>query len=203
MYTLAFSKTDQSGKGLEVAVIGKAHRALKDWMELPVISQGPVFRRIYRWERENKDDDLLAETGLSPGGVEHILKNRFQAAGIDIKTFSPHSLRAGFLTQASDDGVPLSEAMKMSGHKSQEVAGRYFRKADALKNQAADLLGGDRADRRITVDLAAVIEATVPYWTQEKKEKFLKQHGGNIRKRLQRELVRSVNELAEVDPGHS
>ncbi len=74
--------------------------ALKAWLEAARIKSGPVFRRIDRWER-------VSERGLSPFGVNYVVKQCLKRAGHGSKAYSAHGLRAGFLTQAAKDGVPL------------------------------------------------------------------------------------------------
>ena len=193
IYTIPHSKTDQTGEGHDVAVFGEAAEALKAWVDELAkagICEGQVFRRISRW-------GSISKAALSGKGVEHLMKQRLLQAGIDPEKFSPHSLRAGFLTQAADDGVALSEAMQMSAHKSYDVASRYYRKSDAAKNQAADLIGKNRGDATLPLDLAVAIRTARPRWGRRKRERFLKERRQRIATAMERELLVIVMDLAD------
>ena len=92
-----------------------------------------VFRAIDRW-------DNLRERALSPDGINAILKRRLALAGHDPADYSAHGLRAGYLTQAAKDGVPLQEAMRQSQHRSVQQAANYYNDAEAELSRAARLL---------------------------------------------------------------
>ena len=59
---------------------------------------------------------------------------------MDPRNFGAHSLRAGFMNEAARSGTALGDAMALSGHASQQVAGEYFRETALLRNPASRLL---------------------------------------------------------------
>ena len=196
IYTIPHSKTDQTGEGHDVAVFGEAAEALKAWVDELAkagICEGQIFRRISRW-------GSISKAALSGKGVEHLMKQRLLQAGIDPEKFSPHSLRAGFLTQAADDGVALSEAMQMSAHKSYDVASRYYGKSDAAKNQAADLIGKNRGNTTLILDVGVAMRTARPRWNRKQRELFLKEKREKIATAVQRELLAIVMDLADQGP---
>lgn len=135
VYTLGWSKTNQQGADLpenEKPVTGAAAAALTDWLAASEIVEGPIFRRV---RRGGHVGDALSEAA-----VRDIVRKRCALAGLD-GNFSAHSLRAGFVTEAALQQVPLAETMTMTGHTSVATVIGYFRRADMLRSRAADLMG--------------------------------------------------------------
>ena len=131
---LPSSKTDQEGRGEEVAVL-RGERlcpvlALDSWLEAACILGGPIFRAVLPGGK-------VSVMPLSDRSVALIVKRRALAAGLDPDGFSGHSLRAGFLTSAAEAGAGLFAMMDVSRHKSVETVRGYIRRADAFKNHAA------------------------------------------------------------------
>ncbi|MDO9196914.1 tyrosine-type recombinase/integrase [Rhodoferax sp.] len=134
LYTLAHSKTNQSGIDQPdngKPVLGAAGLALHDWLQISEITEGAIFRRI-------RKGGHLGEA-LSPAAVRAIVKERCALAGI-VGDFSAHSLRSGFVTEAGRQNVPLAEAMAMTGHHSVATVLGYFRSETSLSSGAARLL---------------------------------------------------------------
>ncbi|MEE8525967.1 MAG: site-specific integrase [Thermoanaerobaculia bacterium] len=131
--TVRHSKADQEGHGLEVPVAGRAAVALRRWLEAAEITAGRIFRSISRHGGIGSK--------LSGRAVALIVKRRAELAGFEAADFAGHSLRAGFITEAAGRGIPLPEVMALSGHKTVDVARRYYRAGAALHNQAARLAG--------------------------------------------------------------
>ena len=50
------------------------------------------------------------------------------------KEYTPHSLRAGFMTEGGQQGIHLRKLMNQSGHKTQAVAFEYIRKSDSWED---------------------------------------------------------------------
>ena len=73
----------------------------------------PLFRRIRR-------GDVLGEP-LAAAAVRDIVRQRCELAGLD-ESYSAHSLRSGFITEAGRQQVPLGDAMAMTGHASVATA---------------------------------------------------------------------------------
>ena len=133
VFTLRHSKTNQLGADRpenDKPVAGKAARALAAWIAAAPITTGPLFRRVRR-------GGVLGEA-LSAAAVRDIVKKRCVLAGIDTP-YSAHSLRAGFVTEAGRQGVPLGETTAMTGHRSTTSVLGYFR-ASEHKDAAQRLL---------------------------------------------------------------
>jgi integrase len=79
------------------------------------------------------------------------VKVRCAQAGLDAD-FSAHSLRSGFVTEASVQGTSLADIMAMSGHASVATVLRYHRRASARSNPAARLLGASGTTRETNDD---------------------------------------------------
>ena len=109
-------------------------RALKSWLELAGIGEGPLFRLV------NRHDRLITANALTPQSVALILKSAMrQAKGVEAaQAVAGHSLRAGFVTEAALVGMQTSAIMGQSGHRSLEMVFRYIRPVQ--KRQIPSLL---------------------------------------------------------------
>ena len=110
------SKTDQVGLGRDIAIplVRGQHcpsRTLLTWLQASGITTGALFRRINRY------DQLLPQR-LSAQSVALIIKQRARFAGFDPTLYSGHSLRAGFVTNATNGGASSSSIRVQTGHKS-------------------------------------------------------------------------------------
>jgi site-specific recombinase XerD len=127
------SKTDQEGLGESIAVPrGKKLRvveALDDWLAASAIVDGPLFRRIAK-------GGTLLDCGLSGQSVALIVKRWAKAAKLDLKLFSGHSLRAGFVTSALDEGADIFKVMDVTRHREVKTLRVYDRRSKAFKNHA-------------------------------------------------------------------
>ncbi len=134
------SKTDQEGEGRTLFVpLARSDercpvKALQRWLELAGIGEGPLFRSV------NRHDRVVNDQALSPQSVALIVKSAMRAArGADAaKTVAGHSLRAGFVTEATTVGMKTSAIMGQTGHKSLEMVFRYIRPVQ--KRQIQSLL---------------------------------------------------------------
>lgn len=159
------TKTTRAGEN-EVWAIGLAADAVYDWLKssgqtVGGAGEARVFPRFFARRRPAGDPrppELFADfygDGLSGEGVRLILRRRLIEAGLDPERYSPHGIRAGFLTDAQRQGVPLAEAMRLSLHRSEKQAMRYYAES-AVTGRAARLLndarrpgaGGDGAPRK-------------------------------------------------------
>ena len=152
--SLAWSKTDQEGAGMEKGIPYGAHpetcpvRALKDWVSLAGITEGPLFRPVTRHDR-------IGSSRLTDKGVARIVKravlaaqaaaiasgNRALAETFDPKRYAGHSLRAGFITSAAAAGVSTHDIMRQSGHTREETLRKYIRHATVFRQNAAAKVG--------------------------------------------------------------
>jgi hypothetical protein len=113
--TLVHSKTNQRGDLRPEDVkplVGSAAVAMTEWLEV-LKAHGIQERKIFR--RISKGGQLGEP--LAPAAVRDIVKERCVLAGIEGR-FSAHSLRAGFVTEAGKQNMPLPETMAMTGHQS-------------------------------------------------------------------------------------
>ncbi|MCZ7861779.1 site-specific integrase [Agrobacterium salinitolerans] len=134
VYQLGVTKTDQEGEGNVVPVGGRAAAAMRAWLELSKIDGGPLFRAVDRHSN-------IGKTALSDKAVALIVKERARKAGLNASLFAGHSIRSGFITESGIQGRSLLEAMKLSGHKTMQVAAGYHQAGSALLNETANLAG--------------------------------------------------------------
>ena len=130
--TIKRSKTDQTGKGRQVAVpYGRGHicpvKTLKTWLERAKITQGFIFPSIAKGGN-------ISIKALSPYSVSLIIKARTKAVGMNSDNYSGHSLRAGLATSAASAGVSTIQIMNQTGHKSETTLRRYIRTGDLFIN---------------------------------------------------------------------
>jgi integrase len=131
LFRLRRSKTDQAGEGRELPVVGRAGRAVADWLAAAGLTEGPLFRPL-SWHRRR-------DAGLSDRSVAEVVKARAALAGYDPREFGGHSLRSGFVTTAGRRGVSLGDAMALSGHRGIAVALGYHQAGAVLNTPAARL----------------------------------------------------------------
>lgn len=117
------SKSDQFGKGTYKALpfnLAEPRfcpvRILNEYLALAEIENGAVFRTIVG----RKTKVQLSENRLSTTDIYRIVK-RYAA------NFSPHSLRAGFITDAKEKNLPDSSIMVQTGHQSVQMIHHYGR----------------------------------------------------------------------------
>lgn len=132
------SKTDQEGKG-NMKIILPAKKdimycpilAINNWLEKSQIKHGAIFRGI------NKHNHI-SETRLSDNSVYHLVKKCIVELGYNFDEFSPHSLRAGFVTSAYENKAMLTKIMEQANMKSMQTAQRYIRHAQRYENHAGE-----------------------------------------------------------------
>ncbi|CAN7746997.1 site-specific integrase [Variovorax sp. LjRoot84] len=140
LYTLAHSKTNQAGAQRPEDVkplVGSAAQAMQAWLAVlneKGIKEGALFRRI-------RKGGHLGEP-LAPAAVRDIVKERCAVAGVE-GSFSAHSLRAGFVTEAGRQNMSLPETMAMTGHHSVATVMGYFRAESALGSKVSRMLDED------------------------------------------------------------
>ncbi len=123
--TIRSSKTDPFAKGRKIAVARRSDElcpvaALKRWLLAASIEAGHVFRAV-------DCHGNLSAKGLSPQTVGLVVKAYAERAGFDPSRVTGHSLRAGAITSAVVAGEPIWKIKQASGHRSDEVFGRYVR----------------------------------------------------------------------------
>jgi len=133
------SKTDQEGKGREVAICyGAFHascpvRALQRWINAAGITHGPLFREVDRHGR-------VGASSLNDRSIARLVKDSAALVG-DAAKIGAHSLRAGFATQSVIAGKPTQLGMKQGGWKSVNTFNRYVRVGDRWNNNPTENFG--------------------------------------------------------------
>ncbi len=130
---LGRTKTSGADQDEVVYLTGRPVEALNAWIDAAKISGGSVFRKIDRWGN-------VSGRALEAGAINAIVKQRAEMAGLDRGEFSAHGLRSGYLTEAANRGIPLSEAMEQSRHRSVQQASNYYNNATRRSGRAARLL---------------------------------------------------------------
>ncbi|WP_103027202.1 site-specific integrase [Salinibacter altiplanensis] len=139
------SKADQEAEGLVKGLPYGSSRetcpvtALRQWLQAAEAeTQGPlegeIFRRFYRGES-------IGESAMTAQYVSTVLKRHAEAAGFDPETYSAHSLRAGFITQAIRAGKPERRVKEHSGHSSWETFNQYVEEAGTFQDNPAEDIG--------------------------------------------------------------
>lgn len=103
-------------------------------MDAADINQGPVFRAVSRHGR-------VSSKALTDQVVWNVIKRYCAKAGLDPGKFGAHSLRSGFVTQASINDATERSIMNQTGHKSVVMVRRYIRDANLFHDNAATRLG--------------------------------------------------------------
>jgi len=119
------SKTDQEGEAPPCWLPRTTRttcpvQALHAWLTAASITSGALFRSVDKFGRVGGR--------LSDRSVSSILARRAEEADLRPGQWSGHSLRAGFVTDAARDGVPIHEIARQTGHKpTSPVLYRYVR----------------------------------------------------------------------------
>jgi integrase len=136
--TLPKSKTDQMGRGREIAIpYGRgricAVKILQEWLETSGITEGKIFRSVDKGGTIHGD-------GLSDRSVSNIIKSHVKKLGYDPDKYSGHSLRAGLVTSAAEQGVSSWIIKRQTGHKSDAMLERYIRSGSLFTDNALNQL---------------------------------------------------------------
>lgn len=134
--TLRKSKVDQEARGRLVALPCSSTpaacpvAALRAWLDASAITSGPVFREV---DRHGK----VRTQALTGRSVARLVKKAAASVGLDPSTFSGHSLRAGFVTQAKLSQRAEDAIMRQTGHRSATMLRKYDRRAELWRDNAA------------------------------------------------------------------
>lgn len=135
LFRLDRSKTNQTGNHSgtmrpDKPLRGVAASAIADWLSRSGITEGPIFRRLWK--------DRVGPA-LSPSSVAAIVKRRAAEAGVE-RDWAGHSLRSGFITEAGRRKVPLGDIMAMTEHRQAATVMGYYRTGELFESEAALLL---------------------------------------------------------------
>ena len=139
--TLHYSKTNRSGR-IETKSIMRAPPGtrycpvtlLEQWLAVSGIQKGAIFRGISRKGR-------LGAGRMTANTLALRMKLGLMAAGLTEEGYSPHSFRAGFITEAHLRGKSDVQIKRVSGHRDQRTFEKYIRVADAFENHGGDFFG--------------------------------------------------------------
>lgn len=93
--------------------------------------EGPLFRRVHK-------SGAIGETSLGANAVNAVVVQRTRAAGLG--GFTSHSLRSGFVTEASRQGLSTEMIMRQTGQ-SKDIVDMYRRHQNPLEANAVTELG--------------------------------------------------------------
>lgn len=134
VYHLGHSKTQQAGPSAastaDKPILGPAADALATWLAATQLTEGPIFRRLWRHR---------VGEGLSPASVAAIVQRRAAMAGLK-GDFGGHSLRSGFVTEGGRQSIALPALMAMTEHRAVGSVIGYFQAGGVTENPAARLL---------------------------------------------------------------
>jgi len=125
------SKTDQDGRGQVKAIqngdVFCPVRAVREWLEVSEITEGPVFRSV-------RKNGVVSDKAITTKSIGEIVKRLAESVGLDPKEFSGHSLRSGFCTSAAMSGADLFRIMDITGHRSLKTLQGYVRRGNEFNN---------------------------------------------------------------------
>lgn len=136
------SKTDQEARG---AIVGLPRRT----DALCPVAAVRAWRAALRAESTTATEDGAAVfvaldnrcrlRRLAPQAVERILRTHAGPPSEARPLWTPHSLRAGFATEAARAGKAIFAIKRQTRHRSLAVLERYMREAETFVGNAADL----------------------------------------------------------------
>lgn len=136
------SKTNQEGDVETKPILrAPAHvrycpvRLLEAWLAASGIWRGAIFRSIGL-------AGMLGAGRLTDNVFYLRLKRHLATAGMAERGFTPHSFRAGFITEAHRQGKPDVAIKRISGHRDQRTFERYIRRTDEFEGHAGDFYSG-------------------------------------------------------------
>ena len=141
--TVHHSKTNKSGR-VETKSIVRASkeapycpvRLLEAWLQASGIQKRSVFRAV----------SVAGRVSVSPLTAQTVrlrMQKALEAAGLTAKGYTPHSFRAGFITEAHLRGRSDVQIKRVSGHRDQRTFEQYIRVADAFEDNANDFFSLD------------------------------------------------------------
>ncbi|MDM4771170.1 site-specific integrase [Solimonas sp. SE-A11] len=132
-YKLHRSKTNQDGTSTvhpDKPIRGQAAEALKAWLNASAITDGPIFRRLWK---------SRVGPPLAPGAVASIVRKRAMLAGLN-GDWAGHSLRSGFISEAGRRNIPIGDVMAMTEHRRVETVLGYYRVGELARSPIGNLL---------------------------------------------------------------
>jgi len=148
---LATSKGDQESKGQQVGIPYGSNpetcpvRALRAWLQVSGIVEGPAFRQINRHGQ-------MAATAICDHTVALVIKRAIVAGEIangatadeataTAKRFAGHSLRSGLATSAAANDAPGHLIQRQLRHAKFDTTAGYIQQAELHRKNAAGMAG--------------------------------------------------------------
>ena len=128
------SKTDQEAIGQNIGIprldagVYCPVKALEAWKQR---SNGKGEAPVFRWVSPK---DEIQWRVLTDQRIVAVIKDYVAQIGLDPISYAAHSARSGFVSSGSDKGVPISELMKRTRHKSLNSVQVYMKSDDLFKN---------------------------------------------------------------------
>jgi len=120
---LIFVRQGKGDKSRHVAVAGDiALNALAEWKDIAGNERQFVFCSMKKGCKVGDDKPTHSQT------VYLVVKTTERQSGV---TFSPHTVRRTFITEALNSGTPLAEVKAQVGHEQESTTLRYARPVDA------------------------------------------------------------------------
>lgn len=138
---LPWRKNDQEGAGTTVWLpAGRTDlcplKALEAWLAAASISEGPLFRRLWRLppprarrgakRRAAADHYRIGETPIDTDSISLVVKKWTALAGLDGAAFAGHSLRRGAISSGVAQGIHIARLKQFSGHASLKSLEEYI-----------------------------------------------------------------------------
>jgi site-specific recombinase XerD len=122
-YCLRF--TEKGGKSREIPVRHDLQQFIAEYIAAAKIEYSekntPLFRSTVRRTKQ------LTMNGMLPGDIWRMVKRRLRDAGLP-SILSPHSFRAGTITDLLSQGVPLEDVQTLAGHADPRTTRLYDRR---------------------------------------------------------------------------
>jgi integrase len=141
------SKTDPLGRGRSVGIpYGRSLltcpvRATQAWRDRVTEHLGKrPSGATGCWPGIGRAGHLRLDQPLSEEGLTAVVRRRATAAGVTGR-WGGRSLRAGFISTAADQDIPLEVIAQQSGHLSLDSLVRYIRTEDPFRRNALDWIG--------------------------------------------------------------
>jgi integrase len=152
---LPWRKNDQDARGTklwlpqgrtDLCPVG----ALEAWLAAAAITEGPLFRRIWRLpppriprgirRKPVADRYRIGTKPIDTDSIALIVKNWTGRAGFDATAFAGHSLRRGAISSGVAAGVHIARLKQFSGHASLKSLEEYVELDELRENPLKDVL---------------------------------------------------------------
>lgn len=159
-WSLGQTKANQAGRQGDNAakvIAGPAAIALDEWLARSGITEGFVFRGVrkstvpngeFLQERQSRDRARIRDGALTGNAIYEMVKARAAAAGLDPeRLWGAHSIRAGWITEATRQGFGTEVVMKGSDHKDERSFRLYVDAEVMIRSGVSNLQGNSRKRR--------------------------------------------------------